>query len=540
MSDDADDNPPLSKPLTSNLEITWDTVLTLQRRFRGDFSSHPAGTFDAFSASRSLASLHPASMDVFAARFIQLVSAVSLTSISDKAFRLNARMRAENGRTNDIVVLHRLPTLVRDMFENPSEIFFLEFLTGIDSARLSAALAPRLAAALAKALRAAASATSNEALSDAVIDARLFAKLLCVTLNSGNWAHSEYAMTGGGRGQGLSPAALKLRVDGHQAAWMVYFDVGKVVNSALENGGVHAVVASIAVADVVIRLCAVDPVARETEWFARALYILSRVRIRPKDGSMFPLLDSMIYELMESELCREEIARLKTRDAGTETKELIEDAEACAGIGDMQFVRECCTALKELRRVVEAPISNQKKCGQRMLRRIRPVATRRVGTTSGEEVEDLLKQEFVKRMDGRLRELIGVVASSRVGDKDGAEEAYVQVARTLYPSSAETVLRVAAKLCAERVARIGSQGGDEVVRDLRSKRKDRLGTQNSHGFKVGGPSGIVGDTLESQLEDTDLRGDDSGCKAKERESTVVRNLEKRLEGIHLLDRASHR
>lgn len=477
-------------------------------------------------------------MDAFAARFIQLVSAASLTFIDDKVFRLDARMRAGEGKANDIVVLHRLPTLVRSMFKNPSHAFFLEFLTGVDSARLNAALVPRLSSALVNALRTAASATSNKAFSDAVIDARLFAKLLCVTLNTGNWAHSEYAMTGGGQGQGLSAAALELRVLGHQAAWTTNFDVEKVVKSAVESRGAHAVVASVAVADVVIKLCAVDPVARKTEWYSRTLRVLNSVRVRPKGGDMFPLLDSMIAELVDEELCREGIAKLEAWERGTDVTELTEDAEACAGIGDAQLLQECCVTLEALRRAVSAPSTNQTNVRneQRATRRIQPVVAKAVDTSGSEErMEDMLKEEFLKRMDGRLRELIGVVACSRVGDKDRAEKAYVQVASMLYPDAAETAVRVAATLCAERVARIGSQGGGEVVDGTQVIVEDQLRIENKGHTKIGGLSGaqVKGSTRELARI---MKRTDDGCNARDKKLT---NLEKRLERTQVSDHVRH-
>lgn len=433
------------------------------------------------------------------------------------------------------VVLHRMPPVVRHMFRDPAHAFFLEFLTAVDSARLNAALTPRLARALVSAMGIAAGATSNAAFSEAVVDARLFAKLLCVTLNAPNWAHSEFALSGGGEGQGLSLDALRGRVDGHEAAWVTSFDLGKVLRSALGNGGVLPVFVGVAVADVIVKLCAVDPVAREGRWYRRALAVLSALDARLRGTGRFPLLDCMLVDLLDGELCNAETGNLEIEEGGGGTLEVLEGAEECAGIGDDRLMSECCPSLEAVRQAVESnnmPAEPIPSNGKRPTRRIQPVAAAGASDNIDKDsVESMLKSEFVSRMDGKLRELIAVVATARAGNPDGAEKAYMEIAKLLYPDSAETVVEVAAKLCGERSESMGAKGHHKPKIGSKALSEQENGNNRQRKGAVcedGGTASV--DRGEEQCATAKLPGI-GGIRIRDQEK--MKNLEKRFAGAQI-------
>lgn len=529
--------------LSANLESVWDEVLVMQRRFRGDVSGLAPGVLDAPAALKAMGRLHPAAVDLLAARLLGMVADAALTAQDGeppKIRQLSARLRGAGGAQQHTgsgrdgakgsqgkkgagVVLHRLPEVVRQSFANdPMQLFILDFLTAVDSARLTAALLPRVAAALKKALGAAAAATSNSSFTDAVVDARLFARLLALTMHAPNWAHSEYALEGAEstdaerrETRGLDRHALASRVPVCSATWTAAFDVGFVVKSAVQSGQPLAVIASVAVADILLRLAAVDPVATTTGWYIGAVKAVRDVQIRPvnrrgsgnaeKEVSSMPLLDIMVGGIMESEVGLGEVNGFSPRNEPEQQSYVFSDQEVWTAIGDVRLIRECCPALDELRRQLISP-QNVRDSGQRVItRRITPLPTAGSNTVSSlktgssatslptasaglrlsrapieakdttgvasgsdeDDVEATLRREFYKRMDGRLRELIRVVATSKPADEKATVEAYTKIATVLYPNTPQTVIAAAAHICAGHVGRQQRENGAQRGSDTR-------------------------------------------------------------------------
>lgn len=513
----------LPQRLSNNLESVWDEFLVLQRQFHGQVSGIAPGILDTSAALKAMGRLHPAAVDLFTARLLGMVADAAVTGKDGdppKMRQLNERLRgvnhrmgsrhggAKGGQKGGGVVLHRLPEVVRKTFANdPMQLFVLDFLTTVDSGRLTAALLPRVAAALKGALTAAAAATSNSSFTDAIVDARLFARLLALTMHAPNWAYSEYALDGVEK---TDAARTKTRVLDQDSllrralvcspAWTAALDVSSTLQSAVQSGQELAVIATVAIADVMLRLAAVDPIARETEWYRNAVYALRRVKIQGDDGrpiesesgiSSMPLLDFLVTELEESEASPLNLNFVLRGDVSEDWTCISCSKESWTMIGDVRLIRECCPSLDELRRLINAPRSVLPAGRKTGARRITPLETTTSSAISSlskrmvyrssqlhnaeiqdppmqtgnkatndiiqdrveNDVEAALRHEFYRRMDGRLRELIQVVATSKPVNGTAAVDAYTKIARMLYPATPHTVIAVAAHMCGRQVDR---------------------------------------------------------------------------------------
>lgn len=542
--------PGLTKRLTENFEKAWDQILGLHRNYLGE-TAHAAGMLDVQTALLAMAAVHPANMDLFAHRFLRLLcrSVLQARAAPPRMRTLDIRMRVAHGGVNDVggdgegpfprppasgkgkskgkmgggVVLHRVPKVVRAMFESePEELFFLDFLTGVDSAKLYSALVPRLSAAMLRAIAAAAGATTNQGFVDAVLDARLYARFLSVTMNVGNWAHSPQSFSGSEDKEqqkrvGLGRCALLWRLEMCSAKWMAVFDVEGVIRSAMRSRQTLAIVAALATADVVVRLACVDPVAKQSDWYRRGLQAIASVRVysagckemaaddRPA-GSM-PLVNVIVGELLEYCSSFDTDNDVRFEEAPSEIV-CADNADKWRAIGDIRLIRACCLRLDVVRRLLLIPagLPADNTVTKTAVRRITPRATGgkevvsslsrsaapasessampsdapsaleepvpmvvQNSTQDGDREEDsvqaALRKEFYIRMDGRLRELIGVVAASKPDSWEAAIRSYTTIAKTLYPSTAQTVVAVAAKICASQITThrkaVGKrQGGD--------------------------------------------------------------------------------
>lgn len=503
--------------LRGNLEITVDALLVLHRKYRGDISSARLGVLDQMDAMRAMAALHPANVDFFAARLLSFIHKCALAP--DRSRRLHERLHTSAKRakpatastaragSQQSVVLHRVPPVVRDSFmgEHPAHLFFLDLLTTVDSARLNSALAPRIAAAISQAIATAAAATSAAAFTAAVLDARLFAKLLSVIMHLPNWPHSPSSFSGPSHstpspahpastsasaidpapstsataaavtdGTGLSAAAQALRMPVLSSTWSALFDVEVLVCDAVASAEICAVVASTAVADVMVRFAAVDPVARMTDWFRRAVSATAKVAVVNEDGSVFPPMRVLIGELLATPGV--------VSDTGIfwsgHLPPVLCDMHVAHSIADARFLRFVCPVLEDMRRefaaLVDGVVASRVKT-----RRITPLPTiikkedgngnwenelsHELGNTGISEVDSdddggsmqsALRREFFSRIDGRIRELVGVVATACPDNSDNARDALLKVVGLLYPETPQTVAAVAAEVCAKRVTAV--------------------------------------------------------------------------------------
>lgn len=485
--------------LHGNLEAAWDALLSLLRAYRGDIASHAPGTIDTNSAHKVMACLHPANMDLFACRLVSLLSrtTISETPAEDEK---NAKLRALNTRLKQSkskqgksgrgsgVVLHRVPACVRDLFgAHVDALFMLDFLTCVDSAKLYVALTPRLKAQMASCVNKAVCCSSNQSFTDAVSDARTYARFLGVVKHSVNWAHSPFSLEGGGMqsgsgGNGLGSEALRWRVEMHSCMRENVVDVVGLLKSAIESREIVVILAVLCVCDVVIRLAAVDPVAKASEWFRLSMCALKSLRV-VGDTEMgevcMPLVSTMVEDLLRFTACNESYGDVV--EAGFE---MHCDSSVWFALGDVRFLKACCPVLHTLRMQLACPPEIQQNKGKSASRRITPKQTvksngstfvsatganavpnresapkvvkrpRKNGLKKTGDMQDILRSECCSRMDGRLRELIGVVVSSQPKGEREASEAYTKIAGILYPDTSETVVAVAANICAYQLAEI--------------------------------------------------------------------------------------
>jgi hypothetical protein len=593
--------------LAANLEGTWDKAIDLQRLHRGDNAHVPAGTLDRDAASRAVSSLHPANMDAFAARLLSLLarSALHREQDGDRLKRLSARMttapqvsttahasklsgtrgvrpagpvaRAGPGQRNAApgsgVVLHRIPDVVRTLFRGDgAELFFLEFVDGADSAKLNVALASRLSSALHSALAAAASARTEETFTEAVLQARLSAKLLSATMHIGNWAHSSFSFSGdSARPEGDSRAnrlpvhIAQMRAVVCSATWRGCVDLAEILHQALASKHAPAVVGAVLVADILLRVAAVDPVASWTAWFTAGLdsaHQVLRVASLVADSdwewlSRVPLVRCVLEELL-SALQLSHIppsvaggaseAYSSAHTAGTSRES--RKGAACS-LGDLKLLGTCVPGLEDVRRRLgEAGFPRVSSVA--LPRRIRPLpaalsesggeafrtsqakaplssegmapsSARRVeaggledegersnlARVSSNGVRDELWREFYRRLDKRVRDVALLVVASDEPSQEDCRARMKKAALLLLPDVPESVIEVAAEYCAR--VRCGKPSPASEASALQHTRADDGACDLSGGSENAGASGAVRDSADGT--GAARVGDDDGPRA---------------------------
>lgn len=469
--------------LRSNLEAAWDQTLVLQRKYRGDLDRSQTGKLDHLETQRAMAVLHPACMEAFSIRFLNLAtrSLYASTDAPERMRRLDERLQTDGrtrgrppvmrgmvGEVMGSVVLHRVPSIVRESFEREtgSLLFFLDFVTQVDSARLNSALAPRLAAQVSYAVAKASSANSSRSFTDAVIEARFFAKLVSVVMHMSNWPYSASSLSGTPEEltvkTGLSPTGRALRVPVLSACWTALFDLHVLLRDAVQSGEVCALLVSVAVCEVMIRMAVVDPVARETIWFRNAVSMLASLQCVDELGDFIPVLRVLVGSVLSLPGVIPDAGITSMGDSSR----VVVDSEVMKSVPDARFIRLFCPVLEDLRRelsLVDGPAHS--RAGTKA-RRITPLAERVEDSKSNEKeeerqagvsdeesdsVEAALRREFFERIDGRIRELVGVVAVARADNAEHAREGFLHVVGLLYPDTPQTVAAVAADVCARRV-----------------------------------------------------------------------------------------
>lgn len=159
--------------LKVNLEKTWDRLLILYRRWRGDVAidRHGSRGFSREDAVSLVAQLHPSNFAPLAVRILKMMSTACVESGDNSEGRLKQlKSRMVSGAVNTPPTSW-IPPGVRELFLGQGEGFFVEFLDAVDSARLTAAMCPLL-------LRALLEACDAECTADKAVRTRLAANFL--------------------------------------------------------------------------------------------------------------------------------------------------------------------------------------------------------------------------------------------------------------------------------------------------------------------------------------------------------------------------
>lgn len=509
--------------LIANLENVWDLVMDLQRIHRGDNALVPAGSLQRDAASRAVRALHPANMDAFAARFITLITASALKGEveTDRLTRLSARMTAaqplaapmaanKSGKKKmhssspstpaSGVILHRIPGLVRQTYAGDgAELFYLEFLDGADSAKLCDALAPRLSSALFSALASASGAHADEIFTDAVLLARLHAKMLSAILHLGNWAHSSASFSGDsdsvesdGLANSLPVAVARMRAARCSASWRSCIDLAGILHESLASKHAPAVLAAVLVADVVLRLAVVDPVASWTNWFSASVDSLRQVDAKKNPWlvnapSVRCVVEELFFTLRVPIVARNGEPDNSTVGHGDES------GVPGRSVGDIRLIQACIPCLEDLRRKLSDSFAPRLLTGLQR-RRIRPLPTStgdgepagsafrlppkrvqavdpiKLGVTQEAEQLDSdtvtaqlkdfdkfslvappeLWAEFFRRMDKRLRCVVELVMGAGNDKRRGTmdpRDVMRQAALLLVPDTPQSVVDVVSEYC---------------------------------------------------------------------------------------------
>lgn len=576
----ADATPPITR-LRSNLEATWDQFLVLHRQYRGEIFTASKAALNQMDALRTMAALHPANIDLFSARMLALLlrttrapidtprrlrrlderlsanpfplhvvpaaspsstsiihstrrdatpksspststpqklNRASLMTQAETPVQAKGKIPCENEKRS--VILHRVPETVRQAFaiEHPDATFFLDFLTSVDSARMSVALAPRLSTAVLQALGAAACAKNAEAFTDAVVESRLLARLLGVCLHLSNWPYSAHALSGGCTSTGdndatagLSNESCELRVPVMHASATALLDVHALIYEAAASGEILAVVAAIGVADAVLRAAGVDPVARRTDWFSRGVSAMTAVRVEDGNGFTLAIVRAIVGGCLQAPgVLPDDGLSLAVGMAPVKF-----NVSSAVQIGDARFLKLICPNIEMLRKELIS-FSSDRSVVSAVARRITPLAetfgpkttraqesqnlseteddtdnnevTIRHSSGSGDEddegsreddIQDRLRREFFSRLDGRIRELVHIVAAARTrgGDDDEkeAQDTFVKAVQLLYPKTPLTITAVASDACVRRVRAANRRQSGDHKKDGDTRRYKRVG-----------------------------------------------------------------
>lgn len=386
-----------------------------------------------------------------------------------KAKKRKDNDKDHNRKNSCGVTLGRTPSPIRSMFE-PHELFFLDFLSGADSANLNVALMYRLAAGIRTSLEKASGATTNVSFVETVAEARMFGKLLTVILCQGNWSSFSTRNEDSeveGKAWGKKETIWKRAII--ENLWRTIMDIEELLKSAIISGGILEVLAVLLVTDVFVRMGKFDPVLSGGEWFERLVEFLRTIDIQASGPGPVPVVDFILEEMVE-------------REGGGEKIHLMQTEEECAGVGNDRFVAECCHGMRRLCQMVSDGKAVPRPSGSSQ--KISTPTTSHTSKTPSKidaekQMQEDLKEEFGKRLDGRLRELIGVVALSRPRDRKGARETYETVAQILYPNMAKTVIYAASHICADRAEEMDPP----VVQVQREKQRKRVDTKKSQAAK---------------------------------------------------------
>lgn len=605
-----DATPPVTR-LRSNLEAAWDQFLVLYRQYRGEISTALESNLNQMDVLRTMAALHPANVDLFAARTISLLLRATRTPAHTphRLRRLDERLSAcpfpspgpaantmeavtrddekkvtplakktqvislkelqatptqskthvSRGGKNEIqstVVLHRVPKAIRHAFavEHSDAMFFLDFLTSVDSSRLAVALSPRLATAALHAVGVASRSKDNEGFTDAILESRLLVRLLGVCMHMANWPYSAYALSGAETNSsnadvstGLSDHACMLRIPAAHAVAVSLLDIHTLISRAAASGELLAIIAAVCTADAALRAAGMDPVVRQTEWFSRGVSALAAVRVEDRAGTTLPIIRVIVGGCLQAEgVMPDDGVHLS---AGI--SRVIYRASSAEIVGDVRFLRLFCPEIETLRKELIMFFSNS-SLRTPATRRIIPLAkvsttvdsqskvrtredehgiekendkgaTTRTGPKprvgegkrvddndnddedddddglngagivndvrdddcdndgegdgdddgSDDDVQDQLRKEFIARVDGRIRELVHIVAAARSkGNEEDAHDTFIRAVQLLYPETPATVAAVAAGVC-ERRAKATRRMRQGNARDDSSKRPRR-------------------------------------------------------------------
>ncbi|KAI0565915.1 hypothetical protein FGB62_13g230 [Gracilaria domingensis] len=201
LQEELSDVKPMSNRLKTNLEMAWDALLDMLRTYCGH-KREAAGSFNEEKLHTFMSSLHPCNIDIFAARFVNLLSTHTINAQQPNHIRLlderlHALSTSSNAANQNGVTLHRVPQSVLVAFDDvPAHKFFARFMIAVDSARFNTALQPRFLGRVLKALNKVSTVASNHEFCDAVLEARLYSRFLAVVMHAMNWAHSPFAISG--------------------------------------------------------------------------------------------------------------------------------------------------------------------------------------------------------------------------------------------------------------------------------------------------------------------------------------------------------
>eukprot|EP00178_Gracilaria_changii_P028325 TRINITY_DN990_c0_g1_i1.p1 TRINITY_DN990_c0_g1~~TRINITY_DN990_c0_g1_i1.p1 ORF type:complete len:834 (-),score=102.78 TRINITY_DN990_c0_g1_i1:513-3014(-) len=548
---------PISHRLTTNLETTWDSLLDMLRIYCGQ-KKEPAGTFYEQELQSLISSLHPCNTDIFAARFVNLISTHTINAQQPTHIRLlDQRLQASSTSSQvsdqNGVTLHRVPQCVLVTFDDiPAHKFFARFLILMDSARLNTALLPRFLSRLLHVLNKVSTVASNHEFCDTVLEARLYARFLSIIIHTVNWAHSPFAMSGSsppnktsspqskGSGNrkvhqsdisrfekpqdhidkqrathkpkeekegssegkslsarkqhrqisqtlrsketpGLGPQALHWRAWLQSPLWQNVLSINGLIISAVSSKQVTAVVAAAAVADVLLRFAAVDPVAKSSTWFQHGLSAMKKLRVVDEsDECHMPLVQFLKIDLFACDQIDPNDAEWRGNEPLDDEYVLRCDSSEWSAIGSMRLLQECCTSLARFRKNLAT--RGDSKLQKTASRRITP---RMTGSTTSpsplndhpaseangtleqkghekgddQDADGHFRREFLCRLDSRLLELMQIVKSSYPASADDARRKYMRVSKALYPNEPVTVRAVAAHICGHQVEMILQSSG---------------------------------------------------------------------------------
>ncbi|CAN8072595.1 unnamed protein product [Agarophyton chilense] len=549
LREEANDAKPVTHRLKTNLEGAWDALLDMLRTYCGH-KKEAAGSFDEGKAVGLITSLHPCNTDIFASRFVNLLSTHTINAQQQSSHirlldkRIQAQSKSPHAAKDTGVILHRVPQCVLAAFGDiPAHKFFARFLTGIDSARLSAALWPRFLARVWQALSKASSVNSNHEFCDVVLEARLYARFLAVMMHAVNWSHSPFAISSSlsvhdtsvpekkrpgkedisysetprtdkphlhnnkeqprerkrkeeaGKPEKASPSrkklqnhtksisteetpglgsnALQWRAWHLSAFWKSFFNIDEVITSAVSSNQTTAVIAAAAVAEVLLKFAAVDPVAESSVWFQDGLSAMRKLHVSDRSTEVqMPFVQFLKNDLLTCDEIGERYSNLQENQGIDESYVLHCDAGEWSAIGNMRLVQECCRSLACFRKnLAECSDTNLQKTASR---RITPRMTGSITTPSpfrnrtvlktrgimdqeGQEEEnpqptqEQFRKEFLSRLDSRLLELIQIVITSRPESEEDARRKYLRVAKILYSDVPVTVRAVAAHVCGHQL-----------------------------------------------------------------------------------------
>ena len=453
--------------------------------------------FDARALTQAFARLHPANMECFSQRLLDLAE-----KPMPKSHALNKRLHMptsnnSTSRHTGPVTQHRIPPLIRELFVG--DTFFLDLLLALDSFSLQVSMLPLLIHRVQMHLTTAVNATDIDVFAHHTLLSRRFLTMLAVCLCKYHWSYSEFATqsinnnnTNKTKNAAMKPItslfATSLRAQFCQST-LEALALPQMLRTAVSQNELIAIIAITSVSEPLLKLLSLDPIASCTQWYLDLLNAIQNLHVLPLESEVdstilhrMLLVNVIVGDIVAFPGVKAEMIETPSVDYGARVSKQYWGAFDHPALlkciapalwklyGDLAGVKSHVGKGLEMSNVPIETHSKPTSDTTVVKRRITPRAVVPVpvqatnaaanagGVSKGDDKGGrVLKDAFFSQMDAQLRDLMRLVVKAKPDTDEQTRRTFVKTARLLFPSeykNRETIIAVAANLCVEQVREV--------------------------------------------------------------------------------------